>query len=351
MRAWVGTLGWLMWIALGGFAYTIQQLSSYLVLSLSAAVALGLIRRSSRRWRDDYRRDFVRQARAGGVGRSELAQLTLACVFWALIPVLSLLNTPAAGLGVPLQLALAGALPAGLALLRIGCELWPRRAPRSRMRLLAYATGALVVSFELGSLFAPVHAEPVELALPFTGRWSVLQGGSAYSFNHHYRVPAQRDALDLMALEDGRAVREAVEQLEDYASWGRPLLAPSAGTVVRAVGDRPDWPIGQRDPAHPAGNHVIIELAPQRYVLLAHLQRNSLSVRAGERVRAGQPVGRCGNSGNTTAPHLHIQVQTHPDLFAKANTTRPIVFRPPPGGSAPERPPRRNDVLDADAPR
>jgi hypothetical protein len=203
----------------------------------------------------------------------------------------------------------------------------------------------LAVGFELGSLFAPPHAAPVELSLPFTGRWSVIQGGSAHSFNHHYRVPAQRDALDLMALADDRAVREAGERLEDYASWGKPLLAPAAGMVVRAVGDRPDWPIGQRDPEHPVGNHVIIELAPQRYVLLAHLQRGSLAVRSGERVRAGQPIGRCGNSGNTTAPHLHLQVQTHADPFAASNTTRPIVFRAPPGGSVPDRPPRRNDAL------
>jgi murein DD-endopeptidase MepM/ murein hydrolase activator NlpD len=63
----------------------------------------------------------------------------------------------------------------------------------------------------------------------------------------------------------------------------------------------------------PEGNHLIVQIAPERYVMLAHLQQHSLRVREGQRVAAGELLALCGNSGNTTAPHLHLQVQTRAD--------------------------------------
>ena len=51
-------------------------------------------------------------------------------------------------------------------------------------------------------------------------------------------------------------------------------------------------------------------------VLLAHLRRGSVRVGAGDRVESGQQVGECGNSGNSTAPHLHFQVMDGPDPLA-----------------------------------
>jgi murein DD-endopeptidase MepM/ murein hydrolase activator NlpD len=62
-------------------------------------------------------------------------------------------------------------------------------------------------------------------------------------------------------------------------------------------------------------------------VLLAHLQQRSIAVHAGDRVRCGDVVGNCGNSGNTTAPHLHMQVQDKADIFAPGVHTFPIAFR------------------------
>ena len=44
------------------------------------------------------------------------------------------------------------------------------------------------------------------------------------------------------------------------------------------------------------------------FVLLAHLQRGSVQVQPGQPVSVGDPVARCGNSGNSTEPHLHLQV-------------------------------------------
>src|SRR5690606_3865299 len=62
-----------------------------------------------------------------------------------------------------------------------------------------------------------------------------------------------------------------------------------------------------------AGNHVVIEVAGGHVVLLAHLRRGSLRVHPGRRVSAGDVVGECGNSGNSTEPHVHVQVSDRVD--------------------------------------
>jgi murein DD-endopeptidase MepM/ murein hydrolase activator NlpD len=82
--------------------------------------------------------------------------------------------------------------------------------------------------------------------------------------------------------------------------------------------DRSDMPIGQVDSEVIEGNHVVVELAPERYLLLAHLQQGSVVVAEGDEVGAGDLLGRCGNSGNTSQPHLHIQVQSRP-TFSNAD--------------------------------
>jgi murein DD-endopeptidase MepM/ murein hydrolase activator NlpD len=62
---------------------------------------------------------------------------------------------------------------------------------------------------------------------------------------------------------------------------------------------------------------VVLDLGGGVYAVLAHLRRGSLLVAKGQRVTAGQQVAECGNSGNSTEPHLHFQVMDHPSvLFA-----------------------------------
>jgi murein DD-endopeptidase MepM/ murein hydrolase activator NlpD len=56
---------------------------------------------------------------------------------------------------------------------------------------------------------------------------------------------------------------------------------------------------------------VVIDLGDRVYAVLAHLRRGSLRVAKGQRVRAGQQVAECGNSGNSTEPHLHLQLMDH----------------------------------------
>jgi murein DD-endopeptidase MepM/ murein hydrolase activator NlpD len=104
---------------------------------------------------------------------------------------------------------------------------------------------------------------------------------------------------------------------------------------------------GEYDRSHPVGNHVVLEIAPRRYVLLAHLRAGSLRVKPGDQVVCGQPLAECGNSGNTSEPHVHMQVQDGPEYTDDVRTF-PIEFRHVVRGGVPASAPitvRRNDHL------
>jgi murein DD-endopeptidase MepM/ murein hydrolase activator NlpD len=73
------------------------------------------------------------------------------------------------------------------------------------------------------------------------------------------------------------------------------------------------------------GNNVVIDAGDGSYAVLAHLQRGSAQVREGQRVRAGDVIGRCGNSGNSSEPHLHFQLMEHPRALIAAGL--PLRFR------------------------
>ncbi|NGM46838.1 M23 family metallopeptidase [Rhodobacter sp. SGA-6-6] len=152
------------------------------------------------------------------------------------------------------------------------------------------------------------------LRLPVEGEWFVYWGGREIEDNYHAADAGQRFALDLLVLRDGQSHAGDPSALDSYHCWGRPILAPAEGVVVAAVDGLPDQPIGSADPANPAGNHVVIDFGNGEYGFLAHLRRNSLRVAVDDRVAAGQEIGSCRNSGNTSEPHLHFHLQTSPRL-------------------------------------
>jgi murein DD-endopeptidase MepM/ murein hydrolase activator NlpD len=152
------------------------------------------------------------------------------------------------------------------------------------------------------------------LRLPFDGEWLVYWGGRTLEQNYHVANRAQRFASDFVVRRNGSTHTGEGAELADHHCWDRPILAPAAGTVIAAVEDLPDQPIGKTDPERPAGNHVVLDLGNSEFAFLAHLRQDSVAVEPGEKVSPGQEIGRCGNSGNTSEPHLHFHLQTTPDL-------------------------------------
>ena len=148
--------------------------------------------------------------------------------------------------------------------------------------------------------------------LPFTGRWFVMQGGDTLNVNEHMRVLAQSYGIDFAKVDgpNKRAlVRSTGSNAEDFFSWGEPVLSPVDGEVTTVVDGLPDNSLGDKDESHPAGNHVVIQAASNRYVYIAHLKRASVIVKPGKHVASGQLLGKCGNSGNSDFPHIHMHVQ------------------------------------------
>jgi murein DD-endopeptidase MepM/ murein hydrolase activator NlpD len=286
------------------------------VVLAAAAVALPVLTAGSRAW-DVFRLRATTDVLRGPLHRGQRARVLQALnlvVFWALVAVATLPGTfdPLLDLGiVSTPAAVRGIVVAGCGLAAV-LALVPRRRVLVGTNLLVASASILVASQLVGIYHGPV--DPVTLPSPVTGQWYVVQGGRAELVNNHRAGLAQDDALDILQFVGNRTHHGDARVLANYFCYGGPVLAPAAGRVVTLVSDRPDQRIGTTDTAHPAGNHLVIDIGGGRYVAFAHLRSGSVTVALGETVRPGQQVGEVGNSGNSDEPHLHFQVQNRPQF-------------------------------------
>ena len=224
----------------------------------------------------------------------------------------SVLAAPWGWFGLPARWALAALLIAAIVMsLRrpIPAETKEESPLRAIVKVLM---GIFFGGVALGVLRS--HEVPpgaIELAFPLRGgSFLIGHGGSTSAANMHNAHPKQRYALDVMKL-NGLGTRASglyPRELNRYAIFDAEVLSPCDGAIVAAADAFPDQTPGTLDPKNVAGNHVIVRCGDVD-VLLAHLRRGSVAVRAGQKVVAGQIVGRVGNSGNTTEPHLHVHAE------------------------------------------
>jgi len=171
-----------------------------------------------------------------------------------------------------------------------------------------------------GLLFKPhvaSNAAPekhqTELSLPFKGRWLVAWGGDTKQLNQHHDTPNQRFAFDLLGVdENGNTRRNQSNTNEDYFAFDREVIAPADGRVVEAIDGVHDNEPGSMNPYSALGNCVVIRHRDDEVSVCAHLRRGSVAVKLDEQVQHGQLIGRCGNSGNSSEPHLHFHLQNSP---------------------------------------
>jgi len=158
-----------------------------------------------------------------------------------------------------------------------------------------------------------VAEKGIELSFPLkNGTYYVGQGGNQVLMNYHQDHPGQKYALDILKLNTlgTRASGLYPEELDKYQIFTEDLYSPCNGKVVNIQNGLPDLPPPKSDPENPEGNHVA--LSCENYdvtVLLAHMQKGSIVVEKGEKVTTGQILGKVGNSGNTSEPHLHIHAE------------------------------------------
>jgi hypothetical protein len=194
--------------------------------------------------------------------------------------------------------------------------------------------------------------DPLAVAVPVRGRWRGLNSPASKIPSHAHRL-AQTYAIDITHEPEGASPR-ALDPLwapmrrpETFPSFGQEVLSPVDGEVIAVHGTSRDhlsrlslpgiaylvlegFVRSLGAPRHLLGNHVMVRAdgagaaggaadatagaADGPVAVLAHLRRGSPPVQVGERVRAGQVLGQCGNSGNSSDPHVHFQLMDSPDI-------------------------------------
>jgi len=189
----------------------------------------------------------------------------------------------------------------------------------------------------------------VVLKLPVRGTWRAEMSPARRVPSHGTHLFATTYAIDFVAVQGRRSATTrdwrtafSTEPPERFFAFGRPVLAPAGGRVVRIHDGEEDHEARRSQFARAsyaltqaararggagalAGNHVIIERDGGGYVVLAHLLTGSIRVNEGERIAIGHEVGGCGNSGNSTQPHVHLQVMDSPDPWTARGL--PIAFQ------------------------
>jgi murein DD-endopeptidase MepM/ murein hydrolase activator NlpD len=160
-------------------------------------------------------------------------------------------------------------------------------------------------------LTAGAQKHETKLSLPFKGTWLIFWGGNTpETGGQHLQAPPQRFAFDILGVGlDGKTRQGDGSKNEDYYAFGRELLAPADGVVTEVVSGVRDNQPGSMNPYSAVGNAILIEHRAGEVSLLAHLKKDSIRVKAGDHVTRGQVLALCGNSGNSSEPHLHYHLQ------------------------------------------
>lgn len=206
--------------------------------------------------------------------------------------------------------------------------------------------GCLVLTLA-GKYVDPAEA-PRAVEPPVRGRWLAINSPATKVPSHGIRMYGQTYAIDLVddpldgsRPEFGGAVMRGNEA---YPAFGQPVYAMVDGVVVAAS----DWRRDHRarsnllgvlymfvegairelgGPGFIIGNRVTIRTDDGVFATVAHLQRGSVTVRVGDRVSAGDRIGCCGNSGNSSEPHVHAQLADRKSFF----TAQGLPFELPGG--------------------
>lgn len=194
--------------------------------------------------------------------------------------------------------------------------------------LLVSVMFALPLSVLMGvsPIVYPQHADETDaiyVTKPVTD--AVMFGGKEYK--SHAMWPSECYAYDI--LKEPYSIDD--KELEVYGIYGCDVYAPISGTVIACENDEIDITPHVEEFTSSLGNYITIKIDETgTYLILAHLKQNSVMVKTGDHVLEGQVIGKVGNSGTTSEPHLHIQHQrNNPDdvIFPTCAEGLPIIFK------------------------
>ena len=175
-------------------------------------------------------------------------------------------------------------------------------------------TGLYAKPYE-NDTFPKLERNTTKMHLPFKGEWSVFWGGDTKEQNYHVNAKFQKNAFDIVINnEQGKSYRTNGKSNEDYYAFGQELLAPCDAEVILAVDGVKDNAPGILNALYIPGNSVLLKTRNNEFILLAHFKQGSVMVKQGDAVKQGQLLGSCGNSGNSSEPHLHFHIQNIEDM-------------------------------------
>jgi Peptidase family M23 len=179
--------------------------------------------------------------------------------------------------------------------------------------LLTYTVAPIDLRMKVLTIGPPLAGE----------RWVAFNGccgvdgvhrGSGQSVNGGMYF-AQRFAIDWMRLDEaGRLVHGDSADVHNFTAYDADVIAVTDGKVISVLDTLDDQPPGKLPDVSTitlvtvTGNHVVLDLGGGVYAFYAHMQKKSILVKVGQQVKRGQLLGKLGNSGNTSAPHLHFHL-------------------------------------------
>jgi len=204
----------------------------------------------------------------------------------------------------------------------------------------------LVVGLALYFRVGTYRGQPTTVLSPVAGRWLAMNSPATRVPSHGVHMYGQTYAIDVVhepehSSRPGFGWRPVMRRPDEFPAFGQPVVAPADGVVVRVHDRERDHRSRNSWPALPflllegsvrellgvgrvLGNHVVLDVGDLTFAAFAHLRRGSVRVRRGQRVVAGEQVAECGNSGNSSEPHVHAQLMDHPRVTRAAGV--PMAF-------------------------
>lgn len=227
------------------------------------------------------------------------------------------------------------AVTVGLAVTAIGWQALPDMSPALGLARDLTGLAVLLLTILMLVLHRTLRGKerpPVIMAPPVSGAWTAVSSPSTSVPSHGTHLFGQTWAIDMLASgpdPHSFPLTRGFRPAADFPAFGQPLTAGTRGTVVLARDTAPDhrsrnsWsalPVlfienlarGMLGSRHIFGNLVVIASDNGGYLAYAHLQQGSACVQPGDRVEPDTVIARCGNSGASSEPHLHLQAMDRP---------------------------------------
>ncbi len=164
---------------------------------------------------------------------------------------------------------------------------------------------------------------------PVKGAWIALNAfDNPYE---HRRMHSQEFGFDLGQLDENMFfIPPKGNKNEFFCFYGKEVIAIADGEVIDVFNEMPENPsAGDLLPEEKmgeiitqygykplfSGNFIVVEHSGNECSYYAHLIPNSINVKKGDKVKQGQVLGLLGNSGSSSAPHLHFHLMQGSDLL------------------------------------